>query len=227
MQKRNEHIRRLKILLDIIIKNKDIHIKWLNTLSFLEHIGARKIHKINLGKFLTEQILSHAFEEARHAYYFKKYIKKIENNVDPALNYDYKNLLSGFSSYIYFQKLDLEIYKNIKKQYSNNNSIIPFLCYLYVTYIIEERADMVFLLYQEVLQTNQIPISIKGIIREEEKHLKEIYILLEQYDKSFMENLKIFSNLESNLFDWYLNRLEKVVFRSSEDLKGVPQEDLL
>ncbi len=80
---------------------------------------------------------------------------------------------------------------------------------------------MVFLLYQEVLQTNQIPISIKGIIREEEKHLKEIYILLEQYDKNFMENLKIFSNMESNLFDWYLNRLEKVVFRSSEDLKGV------
>ncbi len=116
MQKRNEHIRRLKILLDTIIKNKNIHIKWLNTLSFLEHIGSRKIHKTNFGKFLTEQILSHAFEEARHAYYFKKCIKKIENNVDPAYNYDYENLLSGFSSYIYFQKLDLEIYKNLKKK---------------------------------------------------------------------------------------------------------------
>jgi chemotaxis methyl-accepting protein methylase len=228
MLKRNEHIRRLEILLEKIIKNKNLHIRWLNTLSYLEHTGSKKIHKANLGKYLTERILSHACEEARHAYFFKKSIRKIEPTISNNFNYDYKNLLAGLSSFKYFQLLDLKVYRFINNYFSSlNKEFIAYLCYLYVTYLIEERADMVFAIYQERLNQENIPINLKSVIYEEEKHLKEIYQLIQDNDSSYQKHLFELSNIETNLFDWYLYRLEKMVFPSNEDLGVVDQEDLV
>jgi len=90
-----------------------------------------------------------------------------------------------------------------------------------VTYLIEERADMVFNIYQERLEKLQNPINITSVIKEEEKHLKEIFDMIQKFDQKYDQHLIELSNLETNLFDWYLNRLEKVVFRSSEGLTTV------
>ena len=222
MLKRNEHIRRIEILLEEIIKNPTLHVKWLNTLSYLEHMGAKKIHKANLGLYVNEKILSHACEEARHAYFYKKSIRKIEPNLPEDFNYSYSNLIAGFSSFKYFQRLDLEVLKYFQNKQKNfNKNFLAFLCYLYVTYLIEERADMVFNIYQERLEKLQIPINILSIIKEEEKHLKEIFDMIQKFDQEYDQHLQELSNLETNLFDWYLNRLEKVVFRSNEGLAKV------
>lgn len=222
MLKRNEHIRRIEILLEEIIKNPTLHVKWLNTLSYLEHMGAKKIHKANLGLYVNEKILSHACEEARHAYFYKKSIRKIEPNLPEDFNYSYSNLIAGFSSFKYFQRLDLEVLKYFQNKQKNfNKNFLAFLCYLYVTYLIEERADMVFNIYQERLEKLQIPINILSVIKEEEKHLKEIFDMIQKFDQEYDQHLQELSNLETNLFDWYLNRLEKVVFRSNEGLAKV------
>lgn len=227
MQKRNEHIRRLEILLDNIIKDLDLHIKWLNTLSYLEYTGAKKIHKANLGPYLTEKILSHACEEARHAYFYKKSIKKLKSDIPEDFNYDYKNLLAGFSSFRYFQELDWNVLKFIKEKFiDSKTNFISFLCYLYVTYLIEERADMVFHIYQERLNKANIPLHLGGVIREEEKHLEEIFEMIKRFDGNYDKHLYSLSEIETNLFDWYLTRLEKMVFHSNEDLISVHQEDL-
>jgi len=90
-----------------------------------------------------------------------------------------------------------------------------------VTYLIEERADMVFNIYQERLEKLQNPINITSVIKEEEKHHKEIFDMIQKFDPKYDQHLMELSNLETNLFDWYLNRLEKVVFRSSEGLTTV------
>jgi len=222
MLKRNEHIRRIEILLEEIIKNPTLHVKWLNTLSYLEHMGAKKIHKANLGLYVNEKILSHACEEARHAYFYKKSIRKIEPNLPEDFNYSYSNLIAGFSSFKYFQRLDLEVLKYFQNKQKNfNKNFLAFLCYLYVTYLIEERADMVFNIYQERLEKLQIPINILSVIKEEEKHLIEIFDMIQKFDQEYDQHLQELSNLETNLFDWYLNRLEKVVFRSNEGLAKV------
>ncbi len=222
MQKRNEHIRRLEILIEEIIKKPTLHIKWLNTLSYLEHMGAKKIHKANLGLYINEKILSHACEEARHAYFYKKSIRKIEPNLPEDFDYSYSNLIAGFSSFKYFQQLDLNVLKYFQKKQKNfNKNFFAFLCYLYVTYLIEERADMVFNIYQERLEKLQNPVNISSVIKEEEKHLKEIFNMIRKNDQEYDQHLQELSNLETNLFDWYLNRLERVVFRSNEDLAKV------
>ncbi len=217
MQKRNEHIRRINVLIDKIISEPTLHVKWLNTLSYLEHTGSRKIHKSNFGPYLNLEILSHACEEARHAYSFKKFIQKVDPEKKD-INYDFKNLLAGFSSFKYFQKLDLEVYKYIKSKLDlNDKYYLTFVVYLYVTYTIEERANMVFHIYNQFLEKTSYRISLKGIIKEEEKHMKVIYSILEKQDFNYELFLKDLSNIETQLFDQYLTRLEKVVFHSNED----------
>lgn len=57
----------LKELIIQIISTPEIHAKWLNTLSMMENVGARKISKFEDPELTTDTILKHASEEARHA----------------------------------------------------------------------------------------------------------------------------------------------------------------
>ncbi|MCS7204994.1 MAG: hypothetical protein NZ853_04805 [Leptospiraceae bacterium] len=215
MQKRNEHIRKLELIIEKIIEQPELHAKWLNTLSFLEHSGSRKIHKANLGKYINESILSHASEEARHAYFFKRMMKKVLPEKSQEMNYRYSNLLLGFQAYRYFHGLDLQVYRYFKQSYKRED--LRFICYAYVTYLIEERASLVFGIYEERLKKKLPDISIMSVIKEEEKHLKEIYELLISFDPNHSENLAYLSEVEANLFEQFLTRLEKKVLLSSED----------
>lgn len=208
---KHKNIQRISHLLDQIIQNKEIHIKWLNTLSFLEYSGSKKIHKTNFGQFFTIEILQHAQEEAFHSYFFKKCILKIDPNLKNNLNYSYKNLLCGFSAFKYFQLLDLKTYEYLSKYFIKN---IYYICYLYVTLIIEERASFIYPIYEERLKANQSPISIKTVIFQEKNHLEFVYQKLQEVDKNYKEHLSYLFSIENNLFDSLLLSLEKNVFLS-------------
>ncbi len=210
MKYRNEHIRILENLLDKIVKNPEYHIKWLNTLSYLEYTGARKIHKANFGKYLNFSILSHAAEESRHAFLYKRNIKKVNPGIDlNEFGYISSNLLAGFSAYKYFQLLDITIRDKISRYYSGYEK--NFFCYLFTTLLIEERANMVFAIYQERLEDLNQNFSIQGIIKEEERHLDEIYSLLEKNLNNYYDFLQKFFDKESDLFDKFLKKLEQIV----------------
>jgi CO/xanthine dehydrogenase FAD-binding subunit len=58
-------------LLKRIVQEGSTHAKWLNTLSFMENAGARKISKCEHPVLVTQIQLKHAAEEHRHAYYLK------------------------------------------------------------------------------------------------------------------------------------------------------------
>ncbi|RYG18235.1 MAG: hypothetical protein EOO07_09405, partial [Chitinophagaceae bacterium] len=59
----------LATLLLNIVNDTPSHAKWLNTLSFMENAGARKISAAEHKEEVTLLILKHAAEEHRHAYY--------------------------------------------------------------------------------------------------------------------------------------------------------------
>ena len=77
----------LRPFLETVVEDSQLHPRWLETLSLLENMGARKIHK-SMARFPAhlqnaETVLQHAAEEARHAYFFKKQIGRLlqfENN---------------------------------------------------------------------------------------------------------------------------------------------------
>jgi len=185
-----------------IIDAPALHVKWLNTLSFLEHVGSRKILKTQSHPRIDEHILRHAAEEARHAYQFKKMITSIASNIQ--IDYAFKHMLCGYHAYRYFQNLDSLVKKGVQK-----DSSYSLNCYYYVTTLIEERAGWLYPIYQKCLQLKKSPINLAPIIFEEERHLKEMYAGLEKMDAGILET---FRENESVFFDKFFHMLRESIY---------------
>ena len=82
-------------LIDKIVTDNKAHSKWLNTLSFMENAGARKISACEHPTKVNLIQLKHACEEHRHAYYLKKQIGKI--NPELCKTYEGNELLASAS----------------------------------------------------------------------------------------------------------------------------------
>ncbi|MEI9934475.1 MAG: hypothetical protein WDM71_06395 [Ferruginibacter sp.] len=86
-----------------VVDNASLHARWLNTLSMMENAGAKKIKKCEHPVLTNEIILKHSAEEARHAYYLKKQIKKVVKNDCPT--YEKKYLLAPNHTYYIYTRL--------------------------------------------------------------------------------------------------------------------------
>jgi rubrerythrin len=196
---------RVKAFLKKIISSTEHHSRWLNTISMLEHIGSRKIHASQTGSAISEMILRHASEEARHAAFFKKAAIKLSPN--NCKTYEKQYLLSGLSAFLYFQRLDASIHKALKAAQEKGERE-KLLCYLYVTKMIEERAEGFYGDYQEILENSELPLSLQGIIKEEEGHLREMNETLAELDPNFQQRSEKFREMEKRLFLKFLAQLE-------------------
>ena len=188
----------LEKTLEYIIEHPGLHARWLNTLSYLEHVGSRKILKTQSSDTTDENTLRHAAEEARHAYQFKKMIEKLGSNIQ---DYSSEKMLCGFSANRYFQSLDSIVKKKIYKDKKSSR-----ICYLYVTALVEERAGSLYPLYQKVLKKMNSPVDLSNIIKEEERHLEEMYNGINEIDTGLMQE---FRREENKLFNRYLENLIK------------------
>ena len=168
----------LQSFLQTLIQNKSLHTRWLNTLAFMEHIGARKIIKSQNSTTLDHFILQHISEEARHAFYFKNLAHKLSPSDCP--NFEEKYLLKGASSENYFQAIDHKAEEEL-----SNSSDKNLLNYLYTTWMIEERAVMLYELYNQVLKLNKMPFNLNLILREEDHHLKTVIQITQKKDPEF------------------------------------------
>ena len=146
-------------LLYSLIKDKKQHIRWLNTLSYLENCGARKIAKAEHPTLVPKEMLKHAAEEFRHAHHLKEQIKKLT----PTPPADYHDLLGGPVTRRYLDKLEIGVMRLTR------NKLYPL-----VTYAIEKRAAKLYPIYQRVLKKLGSNITVMSIIKEEEGHLEEM-----------------------------------------------------
>jgi hypothetical protein len=199
-------------LLDRIIADSTLHARWLNTLSFLEHVGTRKIHKTQSHPQMTDLILKHASEEARHAHFFKKMAESIGGGV--VENYNYTSMLGGYPAYRYFQSLDSMVEKKIQSE-ENTNKPSPFLCYLYVTTLIEERAGWLYPIYDKRLQSAKSQITLASVIQEEERHLTDMYDALKKADPiKWRERLDYFLSEEQKHYSRVFEKVSSIVTAS-------------
>src|SRR3954466_5114030 len=97
----------LKQLFTALVADKDLHAKFLNTLSLMENTGARKISACEHKTDVTMIVLKHAAEEHRHAYYLKKQISKLNETSCPDYSNEY--LAAPADSRLYLNKLDVEV----------------------------------------------------------------------------------------------------------------------
>jgi len=181
-----------------IVAQPDLHSKWLNTLSMMENTGAKKIKKCEDPVFVSEIILKHAAEEARHAYYLKKQIGKIKINSCPT--YEKKYLLAPKTSYYYLSALDVQVCRYLKNKFEYSKNKLKYAAYLLVTYAIEVRADHLYPIYQKALVEAQSNVTVHGIIAEEKNHLEEMTSQLKEFSPDWQELTQMAINIEDELF---------------------------
>lgn len=163
--------KQLEPLLIRIVASEELHAKWLNTLSFLENCGARKIAACEHPTLVKEEMLKHAAEEFRHAHYLKRQIQKVSPiSVE---TYSLSCMLGGVATLHYLSALDLQTSRYLKKL-GLTKPVIKELAYFLVTYAIELRAEELYPLYDAVLCKTGSRVAVKSILLEEREHLKEM-----------------------------------------------------
>ena len=199
----------MKAILNQIVADSTVHAKWLNTLSFMENAGARKISACE-DPVNTDLIqLKHAAEEHRHAYYLKKQIGKLA--VSGFEYYKEDSLLGGKSSIQYLHRLDLKASRYLKEQFSLSGQDLRYAAYLFVTYAIEVRADELYPIYQDVLSEAGSKVMVKSIVLEEEGHLEEMISQLKGFDTEWERHAQKVLQIEADLFQDWIAELSKEV----------------
>ncbi len=202
----------LKILLDQIIDDDLLHAKWLNTLSYLENCGAKKIARCEHPTIVKEEMLKHASEEFRHAYYLKVQIEKITPHVLP--DYSKENILGGSCSLRYLNKLDLMTSAYLIKTLGLRPPRLKEVAYLLVTFAIELRALEFYPLYHDRLKAKNSKANVKSILLEEEEHLQEMKNELSKIPEGFLWSEKV-CQFESLLCQEWLEAVQEEVFQTA------------
>lgn len=188
-------------LLSAIVNSPERHAKWLNTLSYLENCGARKIASCEHPTLVKEEMLKHASEEFRHAHYLKRQIPRI--SIESLSSYSPHYMLGGFSTLHYLNALDVKTSRYLK-QSGLSKKHIKEASYLLVTYAIELRAGDLYPPYEEILRKAGSRVTVKSILLEEKEHLNEMRIGLHTLPSGFIHAEHICA-IESDLCrNWLL-----------------------
>ncbi|UMQ42689.1 hypothetical protein MKS83_03120 [Chryseobacterium sp. Y16C] len=198
-------------LLEKIIQHDEIHSKWLNTLSFMENAGARKISACEHPTEVSLIQLKHAAEEHRHAYYLKKQILKI--NPEYCKTYNSNELLAPIATRQYLHSLDIKACKYLQQVFQLTKEELKYAAYLFVTYAIEVRADELYPVYQEILTKTSSKIMVKSIILEEEGHLEEMINQLDEFSEDWKTHADTVLTIEKELHEKWINAISQEVLQ--------------
>lgn len=198
-------------LLDKIVQHDETHAKWLNTLSFMENAGARKISACEHPTKVSLIQLKHATEEHRHAFYLKKQIGKIDSEL--CKTYESNELLASIVTRQYLHSLDIKACKYLQQYFKPNKEELKYAAYLFVTYAIEVRADELYPVYQDILTKTSSKIMVKSIILEEEGHLEEMINQLDEFSEDWKAHAEVILNIEKELHEQWINAISKEVLQ--------------
>ncbi len=198
---------KLKLTLTDIITERDLHGRFLNTISFMESWGSQKIAGMQKYCNGSEEILQHAAEEARHALFFKSLAKKLAG--DELDSFDGDDCILRNDSRRYLDRLNILVSKAMTEEGLSRKEFV-WHCYLWVTLLIEERAMDVYGIYQSLQEEYATKTSVKSILREEIGHLAYIKnVLTDIYKERFDEIADRLFEREERYFDYFLNRLSQ------------------
>lgn len=196
-------------LLERIVKDDEMHAKWLNTLSFMENAGARKISACEHSTDVSLIQLKHATEEHRHAYYLKKQIGKL--NPDFCKTYKSAELLAPIATRQYLHSLDIKACRYIQEVFKLAKEDLKYAAYLFVTYAIEVRADELYPVYQKALTKTNSKVMVKSIILEEEGHLEEMINQLNEFAENWQIHADEILKIEKQLHEEWMNAITEEV----------------
>ena len=167
------------------------HVRFLNMLSLMEHVGSRKIMASQAQQGLSGDTLRHLAEETRHAFFFKHAAEKLARR---PLGYSAAETIAGAAARGYMGRLDASIARDFG---SKPASALP---YLYMSLIVELRAVWFYRLYQETLAEHEPALSLRSVLAEEELHLSAMLARLTDMDPDCASRVMRFRALERQRF---------------------------
>src|ERR1700685_1031573 len=159
-------------LLRVSIENSHQHAQFLNMLSLLEHIGSRKIMLSQMRAALTHEVLKHLAEETRHAAFFKGEAERVAGASIESYSGD--ETICAAAARGYFGRLDARLTAMLP---TGAPAEAP---YLWVSLMVELRAVWIYSRYQRELAQVGFPLSLRGVLTEEERHLSDLAVRLDQ-----------------------------------------------
>jgi hypothetical protein len=185
---------KLKTFFARVTKEPETHARFLNTLSFLEYVGSRKIMKSQPESRVTADLLAHIAEEVRHAQLFKRMALALSDG--RLVDYSAAALWEGEGAWRYFQGVD-QAGPRLLQHYSSLAD--PWACYLLTTYGIETRASLAYEVYLDFAGVESHRKLVSGILKEEEVHLSET---MAELARAFPDSrpLKELAGIEADLF---------------------------
>jgi hypothetical protein len=190
----------LNSILSQIVADPILHARWLNTFSYLEFIGFRKIIKSQKSSFIDSKTLEHAIEEGRHALLLKKLAMKFGGNKFNSYSPDLMLCANQAARYFYYldQACDAE--------FSQASSKIEQarLVYLCLTWLVEVRALSIYGLYRKTAKNAGINLPLSGLLAEEDSHLKSVEAEMRTRIPNFEVKVEELRLVEKRLYDDYL-----------------------
>ncbi len=186
-------------VLQLLSCDVPLQARFLNTLSMLEYVGARKILKSQPEEGMSLMLLTHAAEELRHAKALKGLSERLGGT--SGTGYGAGETLCGTEARAYFQTLDDRVAARV--------GALSRLAYLYETLLIEERALRVYPKLMEAFRSPWVEAVGRGILAEEDRHLEEIQRALASDDASHLDRLAALRADEESLFAAFATALVK------------------
>lgn len=202
---------RIAEVLRRIASDRQLEARWLNTVSLLEFVGARKISRTVADRHPTQEILQHLADETRHALAFKKLACEVAGE-------EVTGYLCPEAAATYFQTLDRAASEWARGVLGGREDTA--LNYLLTTTLIEKRAMQIYPLMKAATQQSNVKTELGKVVVEEQSHRKEIEEKCEQWLRSegadgLTEPLK----LEERLFAEFLTALERETERAVTSAK--------
>lgn len=201
-------------LLEKVVQHDTTHAKWLNTLSFMENAGARKISACEHPSEVYLIQLKHAAEEHRHAYYLKKQILKIHPEI--CKTYQSDELLAATATKQYLHALDIKACRYLQQHFRLLGEQLKYAAYLFVTYAIEVRADELYPVYQDILTKYSSKVMVKSIILEEEGHLEEMIHQLDTFSEDWKLHAEVILDIERLLYNQWIIRISEEIMQPED-----------
>jgi len=174
-----------------LLGNDRAHACFLNSLSYLEYRGARKIARALRTEDIDPEVLKHAFEESRHALYFKSLALKLGG--PDFRRYESHSLFAASAVKTYFYQLDRMV-----GRYSPD----PKTSYTWTTWLVEERAMEVYSLYDRLLAERHSEISLAPVLKDEAQHLEFVRAGMNDRETARLRAIEgdLFSSLRGELW---------------------------
>lgn len=193
---------RIQSVLKQIASEPALEARWLNTVSLLEFIGARKISRTVADRHPSAKVLGHLADETRHALAFKQLACEVAGGEPTAY-------LCAEQATAWFQTLDRELAAWSLQALGREDTRLN---YLLTTTLVEQRAMLLYPLYKAATSRASVRAELARVVTEEQSHRRELeetcLRLLQEAGGLDLSGPKA---LEERLFDGFLSALEREV----------------